>query len=151
MVKRLQLWYDCIAWIKGASKIAPAMAPHLTWRFGWAHRRSAKPPKHEQHQRPELGPGFDLPLFVRPFLQRRGGIPRRAYSEWYAQKHPKPSPATIHWINSHVPERCPRCGCPLISRHAIPEAGMIRYACLGCKKTFTPITGTIFDHFRIMT
>lgn len=98
---------------------------------------------------PNWGRVSTYPSLFDPFYKGAEEFLAEAYSEWYAQKHPKPSPATIRWINSHVPERCPHCGCPLISRHAIPEAGMIRYACLGCKKTFTPITGTIFDHFRI--
>lgn len=74
---------------------------------------------------------------------------REAYEDWYAQKHPKPTPAMVRWFNAHRPLACPRCGSPVIWGHGACASGIARYECGACGRTFTPVTGTIFDSFKI--
>lgn len=74
---------------------------------------------------------------------------KEAYEDWYAQKHPKPTPAMVEWFNAHRPADCPRCGSARIWGHGVCESGVDRYECGHCHRTFTPVTGTVFDSFKI--
>lgn len=52
-------------------------------------------------------------------------------------------------VNSFKPEECPLCGCPSIQGFGHTAAGIQRYRCNGCGRTFTPLTNTIFDSRKI--
>lgn len=73
---------------------------------------------------------------------------KEAYEDWYAQKHSRPTKAMIDWFNLHEPASCPHCGGKAV-RFGTTANGMHRHMCLGCGRTFTPVTGTIFDSFKI--
>jgi hypothetical protein len=51
----------------------------------------------------------------------------------------------IEFFNSFERERCPLCGSEDMRMFGHEKSGMQRYRCNACKKTFTPVTGTIFD------
>ncbi len=55
----------------------------------------------------------------------------------------------IEFLNSYEPSKCCNCGSKAIIRHGITKVGLIRYKCKECGKTFTSITGTIFDQRKI--
>lgn len=68
---------------------------------------------------------------------------------WFDAKHPRPSEAALAWINSIRPEGCRFCGCRRIVRCGRTNAGIERYKCRRCGRRFTPLTGTLFDSFKI--
>ena len=74
---------------------------------------------------------------------------KEAYEDWYAQKHPKPTPAMVEWFDAHRPADCPRCGSTRIWGHGACGSGVDRCECGHCHRTFTPVTGTAFDSFKI--
>ena len=55
----------------------------------------------------------------------------------------------IDFFNQFAKECCPRCGDSRISVHGYQASGMKRYLCGGCKKTFSPTTGTVFDNRKL--
>lgn len=68
----------------------------------------------------------------------------------YAKRHPSiPEAGESEFINSFVPESCRICGNERIIRYGRNATGLIRYQCKKCRKVFTSITGTIFDHRKI--
>jgi len=52
-------------------------------------------------------------------------------------------------INSFVPEACPHCQSEHIRRFGQTSNHIQRYRCIDCQKTFTPVTGTIFEGHKI--
>ena len=52
-------------------------------------------------------------------------------------------------INSVVPVSCPYCSNAAFSRFGLTKNGVQRYRCKACGRTFTPVTGTIFDCHKI--
>ena len=76
-------------------------------------------------------------------------IDRCNHSNYY-KKHPRAgSEIEREMLNSFRPERCRHCGSELIKVHGYTATGIRRYKCRSCGKTFTPITGTIFDQRKI--
>lgn len=70
-------------------------------------------------------------------------------SEWYAAKHGKASDAELELVNGLLPERCPHCGGADFKKSGFHGNGVRRYRCRSCGRTFTPLTGTVFDSRRI--
>ena len=54
----------------------------------------------------------------------------------------------LQFLNTFEIEDCPYCGNVEYSRCGYSALGIQRYRCSGCKKTFTAITGTIFQNNR---
>ncbi len=52
-------------------------------------------------------------------------------------------------FNSVEVSRCRHCGSERIARNGRTSNGVSRYICRGCGKTFTPMTGTLFQDHRI--
>lgn len=72
------------------------------------------------------------------------------YQQSYEIKHPSLADTQeAVLINSFVPNSCPHCGSQNIRKYGHTKNGVQRYQCLICNKTFTPITGTIFDNHKI--
>lgn len=72
------------------------------------------------------------------------------YESQYKERHPKlAETGEAALINAVIPETCPYCQHDGTSRFGKTENGIQRYRCKGCGKTFTPITGTIFDSHKI--
>ena len=69
--------------------------------------------------------------------------------EWYDQKHGKPSPEEIAFVNSLPIRGCPFCGSRLTVKDGRGSNGIQRHKCLGCGRRFNPLTGTIFDSRKI--
>lgn len=69
--------------------------------------------------------------------------------EWHEQKHRKPSPEEIGFINSIPIRQCPRCGSGVIARDGKGSNGIQRFVCRGCGRRFSPLTDTIFDSKKI--
>lgn len=68
----------------------------------------------------------------------------------YEKRHPSvKGSAEIELLNSHRPVRCPHCGSGKFVRRGLTGTGLQRYSCLDCHKSFTVITGTIFDQRKI--
>ena len=53
------------------------------------------------------------------------------------------------FLNGYARDRCPRCGCDRIQRWGREQGGVQRYMCRGCRRTFTPSTGTIFEDHKL--
>jgi transposase-like protein len=72
------------------------------------------------------------------------------YKAHYEERHPilkETDEATL--INSVIPDSCPYCSDDSFSRFGLTGNGVQRYRCKACGRTFTPITGTIFDSHKI--
>lgn len=68
----------------------------------------------------------------------------------YDKKHTRPGDdREINLLNSFIPSTCRLCNSTNIIRYGKTAAGLIRYRCKDCGKTFTIITGTIFDQRKI--
>ncbi|MCD8290269.1 MAG: hypothetical protein LUC91_02065 [Prevotella sp.] len=52
-------------------------------------------------------------------------------------------------INAHNPNVCPNCGSLRFVRFGKTRNGVNRFLCKDCGKTFTPVTGTIFENHKI--
>jgi len=73
-----------------------------------------------------------------------------AYGGMYQQRHPVLlETGEDALINSYVPEACPHCQSEHIKRFGQTGNHIQRYRCLDCEKTFTPVTGTIFEGHKI--
>jgi predicted RNA-binding Zn-ribbon protein involved in translation (DUF1610 family) len=55
----------------------------------------------------------------------------------------------VDFFNRFVRQSCPRCGSDLISPRGHDRSGIRRYQCDGCKKAFTPATGTVFESRKL--
>jgi transposase-like protein len=51
----------------------------------------------------------------------------------------------IDFFNSFKRDSCPYCKSTAIKKSGLEQTGMQRYRCHGCKRAFTPVTGTIFE------
>jgi len=90
-----------------------------------------------------------FPDFDDDFAKGAAEFLKEPYEEWFSQKHPLSSPKTIGWINGHRPARCPHCGAASPVGFGLTSVGIRRYICRSCGRSFTPVTGTIFDSFKI--
>lgn len=72
------------------------------------------------------------------------------YQERYIDRHPVLSATGEEdVINSFPPSTCPYCNADSIVKRGFTKNGVQRYKCHACEKTFTPITGTIFDSHKV--
>ena len=69
--------------------------------------------------------------------------------EWYDAKHRITSKEEIKLINSIRILSCPFCGSVSFKRNGYYRYGMIRYYCNDCRKSFNPLTNTIFEDKKI--
>ena len=68
----------------------------------------------------------------------------------YEKRHPCVKGCDeIAFLNSCIPVHCPHCGSDEFVRRGLTGTGLQRYMCKECHKTFTVITGTIFDQRKI--
>ena len=74
---------------------------------------------------------------------------RDTYHERYDRKHLKLIYTNEDLIiNSHTPKGCPCCG-GHFKMNGYTSNRIQRYKCLECSKTFTPVTGTLFEDHKI--
>lgn len=72
------------------------------------------------------------------------------YKSHYQERHPPlNTTGEDELINSFVPETCPYCGYNRFQKYGRTRNNVQRYRCNACEKTFTPVTGTIFDQHKI--
>jgi len=72
------------------------------------------------------------------------------FKSTYDRKHPVLNTTAENvLINSFVPDCCPFCGVIHIVKKGMTSNGVQRYKCYGCGKSFTPVSGTIFDGHKI--
>lgn len=72
------------------------------------------------------------------------------YESHYKERHPVlRDTGEASLINSFSPECCPYCLSTSFSRFGQTKNEIQRYRCKDCGRTFTPITGTIFDSHKI--
>lgn len=72
--------------------------------------------------------------------------------EWDDAKHRKLSDEEIGYINSIGIRECPYegCGSTMVKRDGVSKrSGVQRYRCKSCGRSFTPLTGTLFDSNKI--
>lgn len=72
------------------------------------------------------------------------------YDKIYQERHPvlkESGEDTL--INSFVPRECPHCQSVRFGKAGYTKNHIQRYLCYSCNKTFTPVTGTIFDGHKI--
>lgn len=71
------------------------------------------------------------------------------YIEHYEQRHPHlTETGESEVINSFRPVKCPNCGSEAFIKFGITKNGIQRYRC-SCGKSFTPVTGTIFEGHKV--
>lgn len=70
-------------------------------------------------------------------------------SEWYEAKHGSPTVKEILLINALEIPDCPWCGSSDFIRYGMTHSGIRRYLCRDCRRTFVPLTQTLFDSKRI--
>lgn len=71
------------------------------------------------------------------------------YIEHYNQRHPKlTETGESELINSFIPLKCPICGSESFKKRGRTRNGIQRFQCI-CGKTFTPVTGTIFEGHKV--
>jgi len=67
------------------------------------------------------------------------------YNERYYERHPAlTETGETELINSYTPSECPHCESVVMKLNGYTRNGVQRYKCSCCKRTFTPVTGTIF-------
>lgn len=72
------------------------------------------------------------------------------YKAHYAERHPLLiTTGEDQLINSFSPESCPYCGGESFQKYGRTKNNIQRFRCNDCSKTFTPVTGTIFDGHKI--
>jgi len=99
--------------------------------------------RNHQSRRKTPWDGHDILTPTQHFLSER-------YEIQYKERHPRlTETGEAALINAIIPETCPYCQHDGISRFGQTGNGIQRYRCKGCGKTFTPITGTIFDSHKI--
>lgn len=65
-------------------------------------------------------------------------------------KQPKMASKIIRKLHWNEKLYCPHCGCINdIKKHSKMRNGVFRYFCMNCSKTFTDLTGTIFEKSKI--
>lgn len=68
----------------------------------------------------------------------------------YERRHPNlRESGEADFINSYIPDICRHCGSIHIKRFGKTRNGLARYRCNECRRTFTPLTNTIFDNHKI--
>lgn len=72
------------------------------------------------------------------------------YQDHYKERHPAlNTTGEEKLINSFEPDSCPYCNKIRIKKNGLTKNGVQRHLCLECGKTFTPVTGTIFENHKI--
>ena len=72
------------------------------------------------------------------------------YEKAYQQRHQTLADSgEVSLINSFVPKVCPYCESVRLGKTGFTRNGIQRYRCYACGKTFTPVTGTIFEGHKI--
>ena len=72
------------------------------------------------------------------------------YKSHYQERHPDLSTTgEDNLINSFIPDSCPHCNEMSFQKYGRTHNNVQRYKCNICGKTFTPVTGTIFDQHKI--
>lgn len=74
----------------------------------------------------------------------------RIIADAYDARHPKlKQSGEAEFINQFTSEDCPYCREHDIVRFGYTRNGICRYRCRSCGRTFTPVTGTIFQDHKI--
>ena len=55
----------------------------------------------------------------------------------------------VDFFNAYARESCPLCGSGEVVKAGLSKSGLQRYACRGCGRRFTPVTGTIFEDRKL--
>lgn len=72
------------------------------------------------------------------------------YKSHYQERHPAlNTTGEDNRINSFIPETCPHCDSKDFQKYGRTRNNIQRFRCNSCNKTFTPVTGTIFDQHKI--
>ena len=72
------------------------------------------------------------------------------YEALYKQRHPiLMDTGEVDLINSVIPKNCPHCSEIAFNKYGLTHNKVQRFQCKACGRTFTPITGTIFDKHKI--
>ena len=66
-----------------------------------------------------------------------------SHRSMYSFRH-EPFDGDAAFFNGFERESCPRCGSAEVSKRGKDAAGVQRYFCSGCGRSFFPQTGTIF-------
>lgn len=68
---------------------------------------------------------------------------------WDGEKHRKACEEEVKMVNGLKMASCPYCGSPDFVSKGKRKDGIRRYLCNNCGKTFSPLTGTLFDSRKI--
>ena len=102
---------------------------HARW-----HAPSASATPWDGLDESSLGPARRLVMVER----------REAYERLHG-----PGPHDAEFFNGYVRTECPRCGSVGIISRGSDARGLRRWSCKECGRTFTPVTGTIFEDHRL--
>lgn len=68
----------------------------------------------------------------------------------YRYRHaPTSLEGEAEFFNAYERDSCPRCGSRRIKGNGSDAKGVRRWVCVGCGRSFTPATGTVFDGRKI--
>lgn len=76
-------------------------------------------------------------------------IVRDCHRDIYRYRHAVRLAGEAEFFNGYAREACPRCGSARIEGNGRDAAGVRRWLCRSCRRTFTPATGTIFEGRRL--
>lgn len=83
-------------------------------------------------------------------LQPAQRIVRDCHRDIYRYRHAHAGlEGEADFFNGYPRERCPRCKSPSIVRIGPDSAGIQRWLCRSCRRSFTPMTGTIFEGHKL--
>lgn len=98
------------------------------------HAPSASATPWDGHDESSLGPAQRLVMVE--------------HREAYERLH-RPGPHDADFFNGYEREECPRCQSGDIVSRGSDARGVRRWSCSSCGRTFTPVTGTIFEGHRL--
>lgn len=107
----VDLWYNLSGHVRGRKESSSEdRLGTQTWRFGSAGPGASEPPNMKKHD-----PSWGGSLKSCPRKEGRRLSPAEelidlTVSEWYSEKHRKPTPAEASMVNSSPLPGCPSCG-----------------------------------------
>ena len=76
-------------------------------------------------------------------------IVRNCHRDIYEYRHAYRLEGEAEFFNGYPREACPRCGSCKIEGNGFDAAGIRRWRCLSCGRSFTPTTGTVFEGHKL--
>ena len=89
-----------------------------------------------------------------PWTDKASATPLESFlddhaADEYSHRHPRISDTKeSEFLNTFKPVKCQYCGNESFVGYGHLGTGLRRYICKGCRKTFTVLTGTLFENHK---